>query len=63
MKEVKVFTLSLFVCVIGMLASFWDTNLLGIIGFGMALIGHLGSRWYFVQWERAGRPEDNSSFL
>ena len=63
MNERNVPTFAALVCVIGLLLSLWDTNLLGATGFGMGIIGFMSSRWFFVRWERAGKPENNNSFL
>jgi len=63
MKERHVYTLSLALCLIGLIIAIYTLNGLAIIGFGLAVIANFSSRWFFVRWVRAGKPENNNSFF
>lgn len=63
MKEVNVYSLSIWICIACFLAALFKENWFAMLGFGMAIIANLSSRWFYVRWVRSGRPENSNSLL
>ena len=62
-SELKVYSWGIWVSVVGLVISLVSGSLLGFFGFMTALLSQFGSRWLFVRWHRAGRPEDSQSLF
>ncbi|EMK6988221.1 hypothetical protein ACOJUY_004296 [Vibrio alginolyticus] len=49
MKKVNVYSLSIWVCIACFLAALFKENWFAMLGFGMAIVANLPSRWFYVR--------------